>query len=54
MYLDDVTIGGPVDDILHDLKVIDEAKVLWLSLNNNKSEIIVKMRLFDIPCLVLR
>ena len=40
MYLDDVTVGGPVEDVLHDLNVIREADVLGLSLNNSKSEII--------------
>ena len=28
MYLDDVTIGGAVDNILHDLEVVKEAKTL--------------------------
>ena len=40
MYLDDVTIGGAVEDILHDLGVIKDAEFLGLSLNNQKSEII--------------
>ena len=40
MYLDDITVGGSVKDVLHDLKVIREANVLGLSLNNAKSEII--------------
>ena len=42
MYLDDVTIGGDIENILHDLNVIKKAKVLGLSLNNEKSEIICK------------
>ena len=42
MYLDDVTIGGDLEDILHDLSVIKEAEVLGLTLNNEKSEIICK------------
>ena len=40
MYLDDVTIGGHLENISHDLNVIKKAKVLGLSLNNEKSEII--------------
>ena len=40
MYLDDVTIGGAMDDILHDLAVIKEAEQIGLTLNNAKSEII--------------
>ena len=40
MYLDDVTIAGAVDNILHDLEVIKEAKTLDLTLNSNTSEII--------------
>ena len=38
--LDDVTIGGDLDNILHNLRVMKKAKVLDLSLNNEKSEII--------------
>ena len=40
MYLDDVTVGGTVEDVLRDLEVIREADVLGLTLNNAKSEII--------------
>ena len=40
MYLDDVAIRGAIDNILHDLEVIKEAKTLGLTLNSNKSEII--------------
>ena len=40
MYLDDVTVGGTVKDVLRDLEVIREADVLGLTLNNSKSEII--------------
>ena len=40
MYLDDVSLGGPLDDILHDLNVIKETEELGLFLNNSKSEII--------------
>ena len=40
MYLDDMTIGGDLENILHDLNAIKKAKILWLSLNNEKSEII--------------
>ena len=40
MYLDDVSLGGPLDDILHDLNVTKEAEKLGLFLNNSKSEII--------------
>ena len=35
-----MTIGGDLENILYDLKVIKKAKVLDLSLNNEKSEII--------------
>ena len=40
MYLDGVTVGGTVEDVLRDLEVIREADVLGLTLNNAKSEII--------------
>ena len=40
MYLDDVTIGENLEDILYDLNVIKEAKVLYWTLSNNKLEII--------------
>ena len=36
----DVIIGGSLEDILHDLNVINKIKVLDLTLNKNKSEII--------------
>ena len=38
MYLDDTTVGGSLEDVLHDLQVIKEAEVSGLSLNNSKSE----------------
>ena len=40
MYLDDVSLGGPLDDILHDIIVIKATEKLGLFLNNSKSEII--------------
>ena len=40
LYLDDVSVGGPVEDVLHDLDIIKSAEELGLSLNNSKSEII--------------
>ena len=40
MYLDDVSLGGPLDDILHDINVIKATEKLGLFLNNSKSEII--------------
>ena len=40
MYLDDVTISGVMEDILHNLSVIKEAEEIGLTLNNTKSEII--------------
>ena len=36
MYLDDVTVGGSVEDVLHDLDVIAAAESLGLSLNPAK------------------
>ena len=40
LYLDDVTMGGRCEDILHDIDVMKDAAVLGLSLNATKSEII--------------
>ena len=40
LYLDDVTIGGVMEDILCDLTVIKEVEELGLTLNAIKSEII--------------
>ncbi len=40
MYLDDISLGGSCEDILHDLDVIKDAEKLGLFLNNSKSEII--------------
>ena len=40
MYLDDVSMAGFTEDILHDLEVIKAAEELGLVLNNSKSEII--------------
>ena len=39
-YLDDITLGGSTDEILHDLEVIKTFEELGLSLNNQMSEII--------------
>ena len=36
MYLDDVLLGGSVEDVLHDLDIIKAAEELGLSLNNSK------------------
>jgi hypothetical protein len=40
MYLDDVTLGGSVDQLGHDLEIIQQAEELGLVLNNAKSEVI--------------
>ena len=40
MYLDNVTIGGNLEDNSNDLNVTKEAEMLGLTLSNNKSEII--------------
>ena len=40
MYLDDITLGGSTEDILHDLRIIQSADELGLHLNSAKSEII--------------
>ena len=40
MYLDDISLGGSCEDILHDLEVIREAEEIGLMLNIGKSEII--------------
>ena len=45
MYLDDVSLSGPLDDILHDLNVIKAAEELGLFLNNSKSECVFLMLL---------
>ena len=42
MCLDDVSIGGALENIFHDLNVIKDAQILGLTLNNEKSEIICK------------
>ena len=39
-YVDDMSVGGDVENILHDVDIIGEAEVLGLPLNNHKSEII--------------
>ena len=39
-YLDDITLGGPTEEILHDLEVIESFAEIGLILNNQKSEII--------------
>ena len=41
LYLDDVTLGGNLDDVVHDLVLFDRvATELGLSLNQQKSEVI--------------
>ena len=40
MYLDDVSVGGPMDDVLHDLDVIKPAENLGLFFNYSKCEVI--------------
>jgi len=40
MYLDDITLGGSPEAILHDLEVIQSFEGIGLYLNNQKSEII--------------
>ena len=40
LYLDDVTLGGDCQDLLHDLKVMRDADMLGLTLNAAKCEII--------------
>ena len=40
LYLDDISIGGPCDNIIEDLEAIMEASSLGLALNTQKSEII--------------
>ena len=40
MYLDDVSLGGSPEAILHDLEVVESFKEIGLVLNNQKSEII--------------
>ena len=58
MYLDDVTIEGDLDVIMHGLNVIKMAEVMDLSLNNEKSEIFARMPqsvvLLYVPCLAPR
>ena len=39
-YLDDITLGGPTEEIPHDLEVIESFAEIGLILNNQKSEII--------------
>lgn len=42
-YLDDVTLGGDLEDILHDLEVVDREAAEWgLLLNQRKSEVICR------------
>ena len=44
-YLDDCTLGGTVETVLHDLQVVEqEAGQLGLHLNQSKSEVIAKDR----------
>ena len=40
LYLDDVTLGGDCQDLLHDIQVMKDASDLGLSLNARKCEII--------------
>lgn len=40
LYLDDVTLGGELDDLIHDLDVMRDAAELGLGLNPGKCEII--------------
>jgi hypothetical protein len=39
-YLDDITLGGPVESVVSDISVIKEAEKIGLCLNPRKSEII--------------
>ena len=39
-YLDDITLGGSIEEILHDLEVIESFAEIGLILSNQKSEII--------------
>ena len=39
-YLDDISLGGPVSSLVHDLEVIEDAESVGLVLNLGKSEII--------------
>ena len=54
LYLDDVTLGGNVEDLAHDLRVFQqEAAELGLRLNQRKSEIICNDSLVPSPILAL-
>ena len=54
VYLDDVTLGGNVEDLAHDLRVFQhEAAALGLQLNQRKSEIICNDWLVPSPILDL-
>ena len=45
LYLDDVTLGGDREDVLHDFKIFErEAADLGLLLNQHKSEVICEAR----------
>jgi hypothetical protein len=39
-YLDDITLGGSVPSLLHDINSIKDAEIIGLHLNARKSEII--------------
>ena len=39
-YLDNVTLGGSCEDLIHDVKVMRDAAALGLSLNDMKCEIV--------------
>ncbi len=40
MYMDDVSIGGTLEDVQNDLQVIKDAEILGLSLNPKKCELV--------------
>lgn len=42
MYMDDVSVGGALDDVLHDLHVIKDARDLGLMLNHAKCELVCR------------
>ena len=42
VYLDDMSLGGSVEDVLHDLDIIKAAEELGLFLNNSKSAMMLR------------
>ena len=40
MYLDDIILGGAVEDLLQDLNVISSLEEIGLSLNSHKSDVL--------------